>query len=161
MRKFYLIPFSRCAKLLLAAIFFIQFSLPGFAAEAQTMNNTNVSFRAKNLTLKEVFKLIEQKTNFLIGYDNVIDAQKRVSLTVKDQSVYSVLRSLLKNYKGSVTQVDNNHVLINVEKQIQSPVAAPVKSTKAVDVPVTGAVTDMSGVPLPGVTVIDVASGRK
>jgi TonB-linked SusC/RagA family outer membrane protein len=161
MRKFYLIPFSRCAKLLLASIFFIQFSLPGFAAEAQTMNNTNVSFTAKNLTLKEVFKLIEQKSNFLIGYDNVIDTRKRVSLTVKDQSVYSILRSLLKDYKGTVKQVDNNHVLINVEKQVQIPVA-PVKSTKpAVDVPVSGTVTDITGVPLPGVTVIDAASGRK
>ncbi|CAM4403904.1 TonB-linked outer membrane protein, SusC/RagA family [Pedobacter westerhofensis] len=161
MRKFYLIPFSRWAKLLLASIFFIQFSLPGFAAEAQTMNNTNVSFTAKNLTLKEVFKLIEQKSSFLIGYDNVIDTKKRVSVTVKDQSVYAVLRSLLKDYKGSVTQVDNNHVLINVEKQIKVAVA-PVKSTKpAVDVPVSGTVTDMNGIPLPGVTIIDIASGRK
>jgi TonB-linked SusC/RagA family outer membrane protein len=161
MRKFYLIPFSRCARLFLAVIFFIQFSLPGFAAEAQTMNNTNVSFTAKNLTLKEVFKLIEQKSNFLIGYDNVIDTKKRVSLTVEDQSVYSILRTLLKDYKGSVTQVDDNHVLIRVEKQLKAAVA-PVKSTKpAVDVSVSGVVTDMSGVPLPGVTVVDLASGRK
>lgn len=161
MRKFYLIPFSRCAKLLLAAIFFIQFSLPVFAVEAQTMNNTNVSFTAKNLTLKEVFKLIEQKSNFLIGYDNVVDTKKRVSLTVNDQSVYSILRSLLKDYKGSVTQVDDKHVLINVEKQAKVAVA-PVKSTKpVVDISVTGVVTDMSGIPLPGVTIIDMASGRK
>ncbi|SEA75959.1 SusC/RagA family TonB-linked outer membrane protein [Pedobacter hartonius] len=161
MRKFYLIPFSRCAKLFLAVILFIQFSLPAAAAEAQTMNNTNVSFRAKNLTLKEVFKLIEKKSNFLIGYDNVIDARKRVSLTVENKSVYSILRDLLKDYKGNVTQVDDHHVLIRVEKQVQSPVA-PVKSTQpAVDVPVSGTVTDMNGLPLPGVTVVDLASGRK
>jgi len=162
MRKFYLIPFSRCAKLLLASIFFIQFSLQGFAAEAQTMNNTNVSFTAKNLTLKEVFKLIEQKSNFLIGYDNVIDTKKRVSLTVKDQSVYSILRSLLKDYKGNVTQVDQNHVLINVAKQAAPEVNQPVKVTKpAVQMQITGTVTDMSGVPLPGVTVVDKVSDRK
>lgn len=171
MQKFYLIPFLKSAKsgvksgmvsLMLAITFFIQLSLPAVAAEAQTINNTNISFTANNITLREVFKIIERKSNFLIGYDNVIDTKKRVSLTVDDKSVYSVLKQLLKDYKGSVTQVDDNHVLIKVEKQEDVTIGVPVKTVKpAAQVEVHGVVTDFKDEPLPGVTVIDKASGKK
>jgi TonB-linked SusC/RagA family outer membrane protein len=172
MQKFYLIPvlnFARSGlksgmtKLMLILLVFSQLSLPGFAAEAQTINNTNISFTAKNLTLKEVFKIIEQKSHFLIGYDNVIDTRKKVSLTVNTKSVYSVLKQLLKDYKGNVTQVDDHHVLIKVEKQeaVAQPAIAVKKSAILIQIAVSGTVTDMNGEALPGVTVIDVASGRK
>jgi TonB-linked SusC/RagA family outer membrane protein len=171
MRKFYLIPFLHCAKsglksgmlrVLLLLTIFAQFSLSGFAAEAQTINNTNISFVANNLTLKQVFKIIEQKSNFLIGYDNVIDTKKRVTINVNAKSVYIVLKQLLADYKGNVTQVDDSHVLINVEKQAAEKSTAPVKVTPAaVQTTVTGTVSDIKGEALPGVTVVDNTSGRK
>ena len=170
MHKNYLIPLlnfaksgmkSRMAKLMLVILFFVQISFPGFASAAQTINNTTISFTADNLTLKEVFKIIERKSNFLIGYDNVIDTKKRVSLVVNTKSVYSVLRQLLKDYKGSVTQVDDNHVLIKVEKQ-EVPVALPVQTAKPMaQVQVSGVVTDTDNQPLPGVTIVDLGSGKK
>lgn len=170
MQKFYLIPvlnFARSGlksgmtKLMLVLLVFMQLSLPGFAAEAQTINNTNISFTAENLTLKEVFKIIEQKSNFLIGYDNVIDTKKKVSLTVKTKSVYSILKQLLKDYKGNVTQVDEHHVLIKVEKQEVVAQPAVIVKKAAAQVQVSGIVTDLQGEALPGVTVIDLTSGRK
>jgi len=171
MRKFYLIPFlqsfksrvtSGTSRVMLLLMVFMQLSLTGFAAGAQNINNTNISFNANNLTLKQVFKLIEQKSNFLIGYDNVIDTKKRVTLNVEYKSVYSVLKQLLKDYKGNVTQVDDNHVLIQVEKQetVVTPVAKPVVNDN-VQQQITGVVTDMAGQPLPGVTVVDLTSNRK
>jgi len=169
MQKFYPVPvlqFARSGlksgmvKLMLILLVFMQISLPGFAAEAQTINNTTISFTADNLTLKEVFKIIEEKSNFLIGYDNVIDTKKRVSLTVRTKSVYLILKQLLKDYKGNVTQVDASHVLIKVEKQ--ETVAKPVVIKKAaVQVQISGTVTDTKGEPLPGVTVIDKSTGKK
>jgi len=173
MRKFYptkLLPKAKSGlrsgalKLILALIFISQIIQPGFAAEAQTMTNTTISFNADNLTLKEVFKIIENKSNFLIGYDNVIDTRKRVTLDVNAKSVYFVLKQLLKDYKGNITQVDDRHVLINVEKQQSAakPVAKPLTTTNAAfQMQVSGTVTDMNGELLPGVTVIDVASGKK
>jgi len=159
MRKFYLKP---VLKLMLALTFFLQFTLQGFAAEAQTIKDTNISFTANNLTLKEVFRIIEKKSSFVIGYDNVIDIKKRVSLTVKDKTVYDVLRQLLKDYKGSVSQVDDYHVLIKVEKEKEvesAPVAVVTKP--AVQVQVTGTVTDTKNEPLPGVTVVDLTSNKR
>ncbi|MDO7743203.1 MAG: TonB-dependent receptor [Pedobacter sp.] len=147
---------------MLALTFFLQFTLQGFAAEAQTIKDTNISFTANNLTLKEVFRIIEKKSSFVIGYDNVIDIKKRVSLTVKDKTVYDVLRQLLKDYKGSVSQVDDYHVLIKVEKEKEvesAPVAVVTKP--AVQVQVTGTVTDTKNEPLPGVTVVDLTSNKR
>ncbi|MBB6274161.1 TonB-linked SusC/RagA family outer membrane protein [Pedobacter cryoconitis] len=171
MQKFYLIPSlkstksgvkSGMVKLMLAITFFIQLSLPAVAAEAQTINNTNISFTANNVTLREVFKIIERKSNFLIGYDNVIDTKKKVSLTIEAKSVYFILKQLLKDYKGSITQVDNNHVLIKVQKQEEVAAVVPVKPVvSTVQVEVRGVVTDMNGLPLPGVTVVDLSSGKK
>ncbi|HEY0176853.1 MAG TPA: SusC/RagA family TonB-linked outer membrane protein, partial [Pedobacter sp.] len=147
---------------MLAITFFIQLSLPGFAAGAQTINNTTISFTANNLTLKQVFRIIERKSNFLIGYDNVIDTKKRITLTVDSKSVYSVLKQLLREYKGSVTQIDDDHVLIKVEKQKEQAVPLEIKTNiSGVQVEVTGVVTDFNNQPLPGVTVVDVSSGRK
>ena len=171
MRKFYLVPvlnFARSGfksgmtKLMLILLVFMQLSLPGFAAEAQTINNTNISFTAQNLSLKDVFKIIEQKSNFLIGYDNVIDTKKKVSLTVNAKSVYSILKQLLREYKGNVTQVDEHHVLIRVEKQEVAAQPAVIRiKPSAVQLQVSGTVTDTKNEALPGVTVIDMASGRK
>jgi len=159
MRKFYLKP---VLKLMLALTFFLQFTLQGFAAEAQTIKDTNISFTANNLTLKEVFRIIEKKSSFVIGYDNVIDIKKRVSLTVKDKTVYDVLRQLLKDYKGSVSQVDDYHVLIKVEKEKEvEAVSVAVVIKSAVQVQVTGTVTDTKNEPLPGVTVVDLTSSKR
>jgi TonB-linked SusC/RagA family outer membrane protein len=170
MQKFYQVPVLRFArsglksamvKLMLMLLVLMQFSLTGFAAGAQTINNTTISFKANNVTLKEVFKIIEEKSNFLIGYDNVIDTRKKVSLTVNTKSVYSVLKQLLKDYKGNVTQVDDRHVLIKVEKQEEPAAVSPVKTVVAVPVQVSGTVTDTKGEALPGVTVMDKISGKK
>lgn len=152
---------SGALKLVLAVIFISQLIQPGFAAEAQTIKNTTISFSAKDLTLKEVFKIIENKSNFLIGYDNTIDTRKKVTMDVNDKSVYSILAQLLKDYKGNITQVDDRHVLLKVEKN--TPVAVvPVKAAKqASQIQVHGVVTDFKDEPLPGVTVIDKASGKK
>ncbi|WP_158797648.1 TonB-dependent receptor [Pedobacter sp. L105] len=152
---------SGALKLVLALIFISQLIQPGFAAEAQTIKNTTISFNAKDLTLKEVFKIIENKSNFLIGYDNKIDTRKKVTIDVNAQSVYSILTQLLKDYKGTISQVDDRHVLINVEKNVKIAIV-PVKAVKpAVQIQVHGIVIDFKDEPLPGVTVVDKTSGKK
>ncbi|EDM36932.1 putative outer membrane protein [Pedobacter sp. BAL39] len=149
---------------MLLLVFFLPLNLRGFAASAQNMNNTMISFSAKNMTLKQVLKVVEEKSNFLIGYDNVLDVKKRVTMTVESKSVYAVLKQLLRDYKGNVVQVDDSHVLIKVQKQ--EIAAAPVKVEEPVvnnnvQVLVSGTVTDTKNGALPGVTVVDETSGKK
>jgi TonB-linked SusC/RagA family outer membrane protein len=162
MQKFYQIkPSSNLIKRLktvllhslLALMLVSQLALTASAADGQTINNTRISFVADNLSVKEVFTIIEQKTNFIIGYDNSIDVKKHVSLHISDETVSKVLKELLKYYKGVISQVDDHHVLINAEKAPVTPVVAvPVKQDAAV-IKVSGTVVDENNQPLPGVSV--------
>jgi TonB-linked SusC/RagA family outer membrane protein len=130
-------------------------AFPAGAADGQTINNTRITVNAENLSVKQVFSIIEQKTAFIIGYDNSIDVKRHVNVHAENQTVAEVLKSLLRDYKGMISQVDEHHVLINAEK-VQKPQApAPVKAPELIQIRVTGTVTDETGQPLPGVNVYD------
>jgi hypothetical protein len=101
---------------ILLIIFLLQIGTPAYAADGQTINNTRITIIADNVELKDIFKLIEQKTEFIIGYDNAIDIKRHVSVNVSNKTVSEVLKQLLKDYKGTISQVDDYHVLIKVEK---------------------------------------------
>ncbi|NOW93907.1 TonB-dependent receptor [Mucilaginibacter sp. SG564] len=136
----------------------LQLTGPAFAADGQTINNTRISITADNITLKEAFTLIEQKTDFVIGYDNTVDIKKHISLHVSDQSISEVLKKLLKNYKGTISQVDDHHVVIRVEKAQLDP-KSPLK-TEQPPVKISGTVVDEKGLALPGVSIYEKKSHK-
>jgi len=136
---------------LLLFTFLTQIGIPAYAAEGQTIENTRLSFTAENLTLKEVFTIIEKKTDFIIGYDNTIDVTKHVFLRVNNETVSQVLQHLLREYKGTISQVDDRHVLLRVEKS-PAKVKIPVKEQPDL-VKITGKVVDEQNLPIPGVSV--------
>ncbi len=142
----------------IAILLILQAGIPAFASEAQTINDTRISFIADNLPLKSVFSIIEQKTNFIIGYDNAIDINKRVSLRVNNRTVSQVLQQLLRDYKGTISQVDDNHVLLKVEKapwREKSPVTIEKPQIR-----ITGKVVDERNEPIPGASVYEKVSHR-
>lgn len=143
---------------MLVIVLLLQMGIPAFAADGQTINNTRISFMADNLTLKDVFAIIEQKTDFIIGYDNTVDIKKHISLRVSNQTISEVLKQLLKNYKGTISQVDDHHVVIRVEKNLLN-----LKNLSQADqstIKITGTVVDEKGLPLPGVSVYEKKSHK-
>ncbi|MDN3547303.1 SusC/RagA family TonB-linked outer membrane protein [Mucilaginibacter aquaedulcis] len=129
---------------------------PSFSASAQTMNTVRVSFAAKNQSIKSVFRIIEQKTSFRIGYNSTsFDADRTVTITANNELVIDVLKNLIKGYQGNIRQVDDEHILLQIEKQ------QPVVKTKEkelvvrANITVTGKVTDESGEALIGVSVAE------
>jgi TonB-linked SusC/RagA family outer membrane protein len=142
---------------LLAIFVWMQAGLPAFAAEGQTINNTRISFIADNLSLKDVFSIIEHKTEFIIGYDNVLDVNKRVSLRVNNKPVSQILQQLLIDYKGTISQVDDNHVLIKVDK---APLRQKPQIKIVPQVRIAGKVVDENNQPIPGVSVYEKVSHK-
>lgn len=64
-----------------------------------------VTFSASNKTLKEVFKVLEQKTGFTINYqDNVINADQKVSIDARQQPLAAVLQQLLNGSTATFKQ---------------------------------------------------------
>jgi len=142
----------------LAALFLFNAGIPAYAAEGQTINNTRISISAENLALKDVFNIIERKTEFIIGYDNSIDTKKRVTVNVSNKTVSQVLQQLLKDYKGTISQVDEHHVVIRVEK-VPVIQKAPAK-VQHIQVTISGTVTDEQNLPVPGVSVYEKVSHK-
>ncbi|WP_345211012.1 TonB-dependent receptor [Mucilaginibacter gynuensis] len=126
---------------------------PSFSADGQTINTMRISITVKNERIKNVFKIIEQKTSFKIGYNsNNFDSDRTISLSANNELVINILKELLSGYQGSVQQVDEQHVLLKVEKQ--KPATAPAKQVNAAPgIRVSGTVKDEEGFPLVGVTV--------
>lgn len=143
---------------ILSIIFLLQMGTPAYAADGQTINNTRITIIADNVELKDIFKLIEQKTEFIIGYDNAIDIKRHVSVNVSNKTVSEVLKQLLKDYKGTISQVDDYHVLIKVEKAPFTPKVSPAIQQSAIKI--TGIVVDEKNEPIPGVSVYEKASHK-
>jgi TonB-linked SusC/RagA family outer membrane protein len=144
--------------LVLTVLLVFNSGIPAIAAEGQTIDNTRVSIMADDLSLKDVFNLIEKQTVFIIGYDNTIDVHKHISVRISNKTVSQALQQLLKDYKGTISQVDDHHVLIRVEK---APVAPKVPAKIApIQVKITGSVVDEKDLPLPGVNIYEKASHK-
>ncbi|WP_428331245.1 SusC/RagA family TonB-linked outer membrane protein [Mucilaginibacter sp.] len=142
----------------LTFLLIINAGIPAFAADGQTIDNTRISIMAEDLSVKDVFNIIEKKTEFIIGYDNAVDVKKHVSLHITNKSVSQILKQLLQDYKGTISQVDDHHVLIRVEK---APVVAksPIK-VQQIQVKITGTVVDEKNLSIPGVNVYEKVSHK-
>ncbi|WP_158266980.1 TonB-dependent receptor [Chitinophaga niastensis] len=97
----------------------------------------------KNVHLKEVLRLIMEQTEYRLFYnDNTLPDNKMVSLHAKNASLEEVLKTALTGTGFRYEIRPSGLVLIEPGVQAQNMIT------------VTGVVADASGLPLPGVTVL-------
>ncbi len=102
-----------------------------------------ISISQKNVTIRQALQEIEQKTNFKFLYRNEnIDVNKVISLDFEDADLEAVLNAIFSGREFSYQVFDNNVIALNVRNSSEQ------------DRKITGKVTDSSGAPLPGVTVM-------
>jgi len=77
-----------------------------------------ISLNMKNSTIKDVFSVIESKTdyNFLYNLKDV-DLDRRVSINVQNQQLEKVLKSLFKNTNVDYSIVDKQIILKLLDKK--------------------------------------------
>lgn len=108
--------------------------------------NTRLSMELKNSSIENVLNYIESRTEYSFMYDNrKIDISREVNISVKNQTVESILDQLFE--KGVNYQMIGKHIIITPKESQVSPTAQQLRS-------LSGRVTDSSGAPLPGVSVI-------
>ncbi|WP_158557177.1 SusC/RagA family TonB-linked outer membrane protein [Mucilaginibacter conchicola] len=135
----------------LLTAFMVCFATPSFSAEAQDMKTERISINAQNQSIRNIFKLIEQKTAFIISYNATnFDADKQVSISANNEPVVNVIKTLIKGYKGNISQVDEQHILLQIEKQPEAKVKSADHHN---DIRISGTVTDERGEALIGVSV--------
>lgn len=135
-------------KILLAmrlTLFLTIFSV--FSAYSSTYaQKTKLSLKAQNLQVKEVLNEIENQTEFFFMYDNnQIDVQRKVNMDVNSMNIDQVLQLLFEG-TGTNYKVVNRQILLFPENK--------GTNTEQQGKPVHGKVTDSTGSPLPGVSVV-------
>ena len=111
---------------------------------------TLINLKMENVTIKEVLRGIEEKSDFYFLYNNdLINVNRTVSIDVKNEKVQDVLSQLFADKSINFLVKDRQIVLSpsSVSSENGSAVGQKVKS-------VTGKVTDQSGGSLPGVSVV-------
>ena len=126
---------------LLAAI-----GLSGSVAAQTSSPNARISLDLQNVPLKEVLARIEDQSNYIfVYYDSILDASRRVSISVSDQPVGNVLEVLFAGTENT-WKLSGRQIVIG-------KAAAAGKAEKQTPLRVMGSVKDTNGEPLIGVTV--------
>ena len=129
-------------KLLL--VFILGFMIQSYAVETQAQTS-RLNIRFENNTLKEVFQKLKDQSEFSFVYkDELINSINKVSGNFKDEKVTDLLDKILRD-TGLTYMVKGRAIVI-----LPSNSEMVVEQQKTV----TGKVTDSSGSPLPGVSVV-------
>ncbi len=109
--------------------------------------NTKLSFRLNDAKIKEVLSEIEANSEFYFLYNSqLVDVERRVNLNVTNKQIDQILKTIFEGQNVGYTIMDRQ---IIIQPQIINS-EAPIFQKRVV----TGAVTDETGSPLPGVTVV-------
>jgi len=131
-------------------------TVAAFGVQAAGVAQT-VTVTVKNAPLEKVFKAIERQTNYVVfAHADVVEEGRTVSLDLKNVSVAQVLEACFKNMpftwsiEGRVIAVERRPV----------PGLAVAPATEAPPSEIHGRVTDSSGVPLEGASIMVRGSKR-
>ncbi len=107
-----------------------------------------LNLKMENAAVKEVLSQIEDQSGYSFMYsEKIIDVNRKVSINVDNQEIDDVLAMLFAG--TDVTYKKINRIII-----LSKPDASETDSASLQPKNITGQVTDSSGAPLPGVTVI-------
>jgi len=130
----------------LTSLFILLSVMSVFAGNTYSQTKT-VDLNMEKTTIKEVLSRIEDQSNFIFMFSNdVVDVNKKVSIKVHGQKIESVLNKLFDGMGINYTR--NGRIIVLSGAQGKYSTSALQKH------PVSGKVTDSSGAPLPGVTVV-------
>lgn len=113
--------------------------------------DTAISLKLENQTIKQGFELIEKQSKYIFFYDDDVKPllTKRISLTVNASPIETVLTQLLESSNLSFHVVDKQILIsVKVAERGQSQRQSEPK------VMVSGTVTDETRQPLPGVNIV-------
>jgi len=120
--------------IILMLVFTLNLSATGFG---------QISFEARNKSIREVFVILEKETNYRFFYnDDLISVDKMVDLKISDQDIDEILDKMLESTGLGYKILENNLIVVTPKNEIQQNL-------------VTGKVTDASsGEGLPGVSIV-------
>lgn len=113
-------------------------------AETSYSQSAKLTLEMKNVTIKDVLSRIEEQSEFYFLYDSgLLDVHKKVDMVVRNEQIETILDKLFG--EGNINAViRDRHIVL-------TPVTKPDSQQTS---NISGRVVDVSGRPLPGVTVV-------
>ena len=100
---------------LLAAFFFA--GLLSVSASTYSQQ-TKLSLKFEDASVKEVFKQIEEKSEFVFFYnEDYVDVNRKVTINVSDEKVESILNELFNGTNNTYKIYDRQIVILNERRQ--------------------------------------------
>jgi TonB-linked SusC/RagA family outer membrane protein len=130
-------------KMKLTCLLIILFVSGAFADNAVSQV-AKVSLSMNGAPIYQIIEAIESQTDYLFVYNKEeVDVTRNVSISVRNKSVAEVLSSMFRN-TDIIYAMEGSNIMLMTEESASSQQ----------NLQVTGKVTDSSGQPLPGVTVL-------
>ncbi|MGV8090393.1 MAG: SusC/RagA family TonB-linked outer membrane protein [Mangrovibacterium sp.] len=110
--------------------------------------STKLSLAMQNSRLEDILRAIEQQSEYRFAYSaEYIDLNRHMNVDFVSKPITEVLDVLFKG-TGVKYNIESRHIMLYVENQMN------VQNRMVQQQSISGRVTDSSGTPLPGVTVV-------
>lgn len=118
------------------------------ALPAAEQYNKNFSFELRDVTVKDIFRYIEQNSEYVFLYASNKNLSKKVNVDVKDKNVKQILDEVLE-HTGLVYEIDGKQIIV---KEPKTAVQTVLQQQKGITV--KGQVRDKSGETIIGANVV-------
>lgn len=153
--------FRQTIRIMRLSLFFMVVSTAMAFSAATYSQSTKLSLDLKNATVGEVINTIERQSEYLFLYqEGQVDLNRRVSIQVKGKQLEEILNEMFRS-TDNIYIISDRQVVIGKapRKALEAQLTVLQKELKTViEQPqqreITGKVTDTSGEPLPGATVM-------
>ena len=145
----YKIGLLKMIKMMRFTIFILLLSLSQTFAVNSYSQQAKLSLDMRNARLEDVLDRIEKNSEFFFMYNkNMINVDRKVDIQVEEKNVSEVLNKIFANTDISYSIKDRQILLISSSMDVKGePITQQQKF-------ISGRVTDSSGGPLPGVSVV-------
>src|SRR5690606_38684776 len=112
-----------------------------------------VSFSGRNVPLKNVFRVIEKQTGYVVFYDeSLLDGAPNVTLNVKNEPLNSFIHQLLKD-RPIEYSLEGKTIALS-RKKLAAIAAAAAASREDRNITVTGRIVNENNEPVAGLSII-------
>ncbi len=109
--------------------------------------NARLTLNLRNVTISQLFEQIEEQSEFRFFYDNdLLDLEQKINVKENGERIEKILDDIFSGTNTSYEILDRHILIKSKPGNLKKPITQDNK--------ITGTVSDQSGVPLPGVTVL-------
>ncbi|WP_373517957.1 SusC/RagA family TonB-linked outer membrane protein [Pricia sp.] len=141
------------------ALLFLMSALFQLQASSDHVEKTNIDLVKKNATVLEVITAIESKTEYKFFYSSEeLDLERKIDISVKQGDIEKILKKVFAQGKVSFKIIGTQIILTPYKSKEEAEEVSTAPFTVQ-DFEVSGTVTDDSGSPLPGASILVKGTG--